>query len=128
MKSEFRVAYLQYVGVRVGGLAIGIDYQSTIYWGRVISICDQGLVTLQYYAGEGVGHKTVELHPYRCIGDPYEERQPINGHLHTRESVLVYFHHYVIPKLKAFPEYYAEIQRLNASIMGPSEYIYREDP
>ena len=31
MKSEFRFAYLQYVGVRVGGSAIGIDYQSTIY-------------------------------------------------------------------------------------------------
>lgn len=114
MKSEFRHSYLQYVGVYVGGWAIGIDYELTIYWGRVISVCHQGLVTIQYYAGEGIGHKTVELHPYRCIGDPYdEEMQPLNGHLQTRYSVLEHFHHYIIPKLKAFPEYYAEIQRIN---------------
>ena len=113
MKSKFRHAYRQYVEVHVGGRAIGIDYELTVYWGRVISVCAQGFVTLEYYAGEGIGHKTAEFHPYRCIGDPYDNVQPPNGHLRTRYSVLEHFHQYVIPKLKAFPEYYAEIQRLN---------------
>ena len=115
MKTKFRFAYLQYVGVRVGGYAIGIDYKLTVYWGQVISIDRNGLVTLKYYAGEGIGYKTETFHPYRCIGDPYEysEAGPQNGHLHCWESVIVHFRHYVIPKLKAFPEYYAEVQRLN---------------
>lgn len=114
MKTEFRHAYLQYVAVHIGGYAIGIDYELTIYWGTVISIDENGLVTLKYYAGEGIGHKTIELHPYRCIGDPYDdENEPPNGHLHTRYSVLEHFRHYVIPRLKAFPECYAEIQRIN---------------
>ena len=115
MKSELRHPYLQYVGVRVGEHAIGIDYEMTVYWGQVIAIAQNGFVMLKYYAGEGIGYKTVELHPYRCIGDPYDESEtaPPNGHLHTRYSVLEHFHHYVIPKLKAFPEYHAEVERIN---------------
>lgn len=69
MKSEFRHAYLQYVGVRVGGHAIGIDYEATVYWGQVIEIAQNALVTLKYYAGEGYGYKTETFHPYRCVGD-----------------------------------------------------------
>ena len=113
MKTKFRFAYLQSVAVHVGGYAIGIDYKLTVYWGQVISIDKNGLVTLKYYAGEGIGCETVELHPYRCIGDPYDEVYPENGHLRTRYSVLEHFKHYIIPKLKAFPEYYAEVERIN---------------
>lgn len=113
MKTEFRHAYLQYVGIHIGGYAIGIDYELTVYWGTVISICEMGFVTLKYYAGEGIGHKTIELHPYRCIGDPYDEIYPQNGHLRSRYSVLEHFRHYTIPRIKAFPEVYAEVQRLN---------------
>ena len=113
MKIEFRHSYLQYVGVHVGGYAIGVDYELTVYWGTVISISEVGFVTLEYYAGEGIGYKTEIFHPYRCIGDPYDEEQPPNWHLRTRYSVLAHFRHYVIPKLKAFPEYYAEIKRIN---------------
>lgn len=113
MKSDFRHAYLQYAGVYVGGYAIGIDYQLTVYWGTVISICEMGFMTLKYYAGEGIGYKTETFHPYRCIGDPYDEVVPPNWHLRTRYSVLKHFHHYVIPKLKAFPKYHAEVQQLN---------------
>ena len=116
MHSEFRHSYLQYVGVRVAGYAIAIDYQGTVYWGQVISIAETGFVTLKYYAGVTKGHKTKEFHPYRCIGDPYDEEQPPNWHLQTRWSVLEHFRYYVIPKLKAFPEYYAEIQRLNTIV------------
>lgn len=117
MHSEFRHAYLQYVGIRVGGTAIAVDYQSTVYWGRVIAISQTGIVTLRSYGGVEKGHKTKDFHPYRCIGDPYtDEHEPPNGHLHTRYSVLEHFKHYIIPKLKAFPEYYAEIEALNAIV------------
>ena len=113
MHSEFRHAYLQYIGVRVGGEAIAVDYQLTVYWGQVISISETGFVTLKYYAGVTKGYKTKEFHPYRCYGNPYDERQPPNGHLQTWHSVMVHFREYVIPKLKAFPERYDEIERLN---------------
>ena len=114
MKIEFRHSYLQYVGVRVGGRAIGIDYELTVYWGQVIEIYQNGFVRLKYYAGEGIGYETVELHPYRCICDPYDDEiPPPDGFLHTRYSVLEHFRHYVIPKLKAFPEYHAEVERIN---------------
>ena len=115
MKIEFRHSYLQYVGVRVGGHAIGIDYELTVYWGQVIEITETGFVTLKYYAGVDEGYKRQVFHPYRCVGDPYEysETGPRNGHLHCWDSVIAHFRHYVIPKLKAFPKYYAEVQRLN---------------
>lgn len=113
MKTEFRHAYLQYVAVHVGGYAICIDYELTVYWGTVISIDENGLVTLRYYAGEGVGYKRETFHPYRCIGDPYDEIYPQNGHLRTRYSVVQHFQHYTIPRLKAFPERYAEVQSVN---------------
>ena len=116
MHPKFRHAYLQYIGVRVGGRAIAVDYQLTVYWGEVIAISATGYVTLKYYAGETKGYKTLQFHPYRCYGNPYDEKQPPNGHLQTRYSVLEHFHQYVIPNLKAFPEYYAEIERLNSIV------------
>ena len=120
MNSNFRHAYLQYIDVRVGGWAIAIDYELTVYWGQVISISETGIVTLKYivYVGSEVRHRTKDFHPYRCYGDVYtnNDKAPPNGHLHTKYSVIEHFKNYVIPKLKAFPEYHAEVERLNAIV------------
>ena len=114
MKSEeFRHAYLQYVGIYVGGEAIAIDYQLTAYWGEVSAISQRGVVTITYYAGFPNGFKTKEFHPYRCWGDPFDEESFPNGFLETRYSVLVHFKQYVIPKLKAFPELYQKVLEYN---------------
>ena len=116
LNSEARHSYLQWIGVRVGAAAIALDYGLTVYWGQVIAISEKGIVTFQYFAGEGIGFKTRDFHPYRCIRDPFHETLPLCKILWSRESVIMHFRQSVIPKLKEFPAYYAEIESMNSIV------------